>query len=86
MGVLNYYFTFGTNEKFPYQNGYVKVRASNRSEAVEKFNAKYPPIDKSGLVNCAFIYNQEEFDKANLNVKANIPWCASIFNYCHDEI
>ena len=80
----NYYFTFGSDERFPFQHGCVQVVASNRSEAVNIFNAKYPPRDKQGLVNCAFIYDEEEFKEAVEHLdRENTLWGSSRFAYVH---
>lgn len=57
-----YYFTFGNNEKFPYQDGYLIVIASDIKEAWKKFRAKYP--DKSpGILNCSDYYTESVFNK-----------------------
>lgn len=56
----NYYFTFGTSPSFPYQNGWVLVQAPNRQAAIQIFSAYYPAKYEL-LVNCSFIYTEEEF-------------------------
>lgn len=77
-----YYFTFGTAEQFPYQCGYLIVCADSKSEAVEKYRAKYPDIDE-GIINCSFIYSQEEWDR-EVN---NCPVQYSMLNEsCHEII
>lgn len=58
-----YYFTFGSSEQFPYQYGYLIVCADSKSEAVGKYRAKYPDVNE-GIVNCSFIYSQEEWEHA----------------------
>lgn len=78
----NFYFTFGSAEQFPYQYGYLIVCADSESEAVEKYRAKYPDIDK-GIVNCSFIYSQEEWNR-EVN---NCPAQYSMLNEtCHEII
>lgn len=57
-----YYFTFGSDPNFPYQDGYVVVKARGRSEACKMFNHKFGTRD--GMVNCAFIYSAKEWAKA----------------------
>lgn len=80
-----YYFTFGTDERFPFSNGCVKVQASSRSEAVKKFNKKYPP--RNDLVNCSFIYDQKAFDEAIIFVEQNHGTMdCEIFSYIHDVL
>lgn len=56
----NYYFTFGTSSQFPYHGGYLIVKAHNYDEVVEKYRAKYPDKNE-GIINCAFIYTEEEW-------------------------
>lgn len=55
-----FFFTFGSSNTFPYQNGYVKVIGESRDDAVAKFRKIYPDINEN-TVNCAFIYTQEEW-------------------------
>lgn len=61
----NYYFTFGSDLRFPYSSDdYVMVQAEDLDEACDKFNKKYPPRDKAGsVVNCAFFYTEDQFNK-----------------------
>lgn len=57
-----FFFTFGSDEKFPYQYGYVIVRAESLDDAICKFRAKYPNRDPdSNTVNCAFYYTENEW-------------------------
>lgn len=57
-----FFFTFGSNEKFPYQYGYVIVRAESLDDAICKFRAKYPDRDPdSNTVNCAFYYTEQKW-------------------------
>lgn len=37
-----FFYTFGSDEKFPYQNGWVEVHAADWNEAHEKFRARFP--------------------------------------------
>lgn len=50
-----FFFTFGTAKQFPYQGGYLIVRARNQTEAIQRFRRSYPDINEN-TVNCAFIY------------------------------
>ena len=58
----NYYFTFGSSPNYPFQNGWVMIQAPSRTAAIQIYNAYYPPKTR-GLVNCAFIYEEEEFKR-----------------------
>lgn len=60
----NFYFTFGSDPKFPYgREDYVVVMANDRNEACRKFKEKYPNRPGSDFINCAFIYSEAEFNK-----------------------
>lgn len=60
-----YYFTFGSDPNFPFQDGYIVIYARGRSEACKMFNHIFG--ERDGMVNCSFIYNEEEWKKATLN-------------------
>lgn len=62
-----YYFTYGTSESFPYQNGWTLVLANNIREAVTLFDLVHPR--KSDFVNCAGIYDETLF--ANTTIFKN---------------
>lgn len=55
-----FYFTFGSWEKFPHQNGYMVVEAVDLKDAVETFRNKYPDIHKNCL-NCSDYYTEERW-------------------------
>lgn len=58
-----FYFTFGSDPAFPFgRNEYVVVHAANMGEAVHKFQREYPNRRGSNLVNCAFWYDEEEWN------------------------
>ena len=64
----NFYFTFsGADMSFPYQNGYLIVRAENEKEAFRKFRAKYADVHPNCL-NCAFWYTQEKWDAVDVDM------------------
>ena len=37
-----YFYTFGSDPGFPYQNGWVEIRADSFEEADRKFRAQFP--------------------------------------------
>lgn len=84
-----FYFTFGNDENFPYQYGFVEVLANDKNEAVEIYSNKFPFRD--GLVNCSFIYNEQEFNSAKERVSEYNSGNAGLykmelFNYCHETL
>ncbi len=58
-----FYFTFGSDPGFPYQNTYIIVIADTERAAVEKFRAKFPDRHKD-TVNCAFWYSEEQWRRS----------------------
>ena len=61
-----YYFTFGNSPIFPYQRGWVEVRAGSKKQACDIFRAYFP--DRiTGRINCASIYTEEEWQKTKMS-------------------
>ena len=58
-----YYFTYGS-DGLPYKGGWTEVIAESFNKAVELFNLAHPR--KSGLVNCAGIYTEAEFQQTQM--------------------
>lgn len=56
-----FYFTYASDEKFPFHAGWTEVRARDRSQACAIFNAHHPPRDDSACVNCSWIYDEAQF-------------------------
>lgn len=55
-----FYYTFGSDEKFPHRNGWVIVAAHDWDEADAKFRARFPDRPgHEGLLNCAFTYSAD---------------------------
>ena len=63
----NHYFTFGSSEYYPYCRGYVIVKAENMHEALEKFNARFPPRNDI-TCNCAFYYAESQWKKITVDM------------------
>jgi len=57
-----YYYTFGTDPKFPFQNGWVEVKASSWPEAHAKFRALYPDRHPH-TINCSFFYEEDRWQE-----------------------
>lgn len=57
-----FYFTFGSSEKFPWQNTYMVIISSDYWDAVDAFRKKYPDINENCL-NCSDYYSEEEWRK-----------------------
>lgn len=57
---IPFYFTFGTSKHFPFVGGWVEIWAVSKSAAIKVFRNHYPDKNE-GIVNCASIYNADEF-------------------------
>ncbi len=61
----NYYITFGSDTKFPYgKNDYVLVRCHTMNQAYRLFDAVFPPRDGRNISNCAFVYDESEWNES----------------------
>lgn len=54
--VNRYFYTFGSDPGFPYQNGWVEIRPASGEEADRKFH-DWPGHE--GIMNYAFCYSEE---------------------------
>ena len=55
-----FYFTFGSDSRFPFPNAYIIILAEDEKGAIRKFREKYPDRNE-GTVNCAFWYTEEQW-------------------------
>lgn len=68
---MKYYFTYGgegTNQ--PFVGGWTVVHACGINEAIKRF-CRIHPKTTDGFINCAFIYDEEEFAKSNMLENGN---------------
>lgn len=71
--MANFYFTYGSDKQFPYQNGYSKIIAEDIQEACRLFNAVHPKRKGSGCMNCAFYYNEVQWNSWDSKLKIYYP-------------
>lgn len=63
----NYYYTFGANEQFPYQNGWIVIQADTRNTADTIFTHFYPNRNPNNpLLNCSFVYEENDFKRTSM--------------------
>lgn len=55
--MVKYYFTFGSDNGFPYQNTYLIVAGTSEKDCIDGFRKKYPDRHK-GYLNCADYYEE----------------------------
>lgn len=59
-----YYFTFGSDPEYPYgRDEFVEVSAPNGELAGDLFRAFHPNRPGSEFINCAMIYNYDQWQK-----------------------
>lgn len=73
----NFYFTYGSNPQFPFSYGCSRVVANDKHEACMIFRTYHH--DVNGAINCAFIYTEEQFNKAKTR-------CSSSFSFEHEVL
>ena len=62
--ITRYFYTFGSNPSFPYQNGWVEIHAASREEADCKFRTRFPDCPgHEGIMNYAFCYDENQWAK-----------------------
>lgn len=74
-----WFFTFGSDPLYPFQGGWVEIEAPTLTQAIKVFQA-YWPDRTPGLVNCAFMYSEEDFSETDM-YKGKFP-----NEYCHVRI
>ncbi len=67
----SYYFTYGTDKRYPYQLGWTRVVAPSYEAAIAAFKAYHPNRDGSNLINCASIYTENQFNATSLPFEGN---------------
>lgn len=73
----SFYYTFGTSSAFPFQKGWVEVRAHDRKEANEMFRAQFPDVNPF-ILNCASVYDAVTFQHVRKTYENAPDW-----NVCH---
>lgn len=68
---MKYYFTYGSDDQFPFQSGWTEVKAESYDEAVEAFQAFHPNRPGSDFINCAGIYGEESFSRKRMAKEGN---------------
>ncbi|MDL2327503.1 hypothetical protein LJC64_02430 [Ruminococcaceae bacterium OttesenSCG-928-A11] len=74
-----YYYTFGSDERFPYQGGWVEVMATSFAEAHAKFRARFPDRHQNCL-NCSDYYDQGRMEATEMLTTGNRG------AFCHEVI
>lgn len=76
--IKSFFFTFGTDPRYPFQGGWVEIEAPSRGAACDMFRAYFPDRTE-GILNCAFVYS-DEFKTTGM-YKGDYP-----DEFCHAKI
>lgn len=68
---MTYYFTYGTDNRYPFHSGWTEVEAESYDQAVEGFQAFHPNRFGSDCINCAGIYGEESFSRKRVAKEGN---------------
>ncbi|MBQ9345899.1 MAG: hypothetical protein IJT94_00990 [Oscillibacter sp.] len=78
---MKFYFTYGSDGRFPFQDGWTEIEAPSYALACAIFREYHPDRDPEvPCLNCADVYPEEQF-------KGTIEWMQ--VNYkdrCHERI
>ncbi len=79
--MAKFYFTYGTDAAaHPFVGGWTEIEAPSITFACAAFRAKHP--DKTpGVLNCAFVYPEEDFVKTAMNSERG-----NFGRRCHERI
>lgn len=76
---MKVFYTFGSDERFPFQGGWVEVEAENMKQANALFRACYP--DRTpGILNCSDYYTEQQFNASDM------PTTGNRGAFCHRKI
>lgn len=68
---MTYYFTYGTDNRFPFHSGWTEVEAESYDQAIAAFQAFHPNRFGSDCINCAGIYGEESFSRKRMAKEGN---------------
>ena len=76
-----FYFTYGSDERFPFQGGWTEVEAPSYALACAIFREYHPAYDPDNpCLNCADVYTEEQFGDT-------IEWVGANYrDRCHEQI
>ena len=76
-----FYFTYGSDERFPFQGGWTEIEAPSKAMACAAFREYHPDLDPEvRCLNCSDVYTEEEFGDTMEWVGANYK------DRCHERI
>ena len=76
----NFFFTFGRDKRFPFQGGWVIIKAPDIKTAVSVFRLYFPHPDDEETLNCSDYYTEGQFMKTEMYKTGNLG------TFCHEII
>lgn len=76
---MNVFYTYGSDERYPFYGGWVKVEADTMKQAHALYRTAYPDI-VPGILNCADYYTEKQFRRTGMMETGNRG------AYCHRTI
>ncbi|MDO4327702.1 MAG: hypothetical protein Q4E24_17040 [bacterium] len=76
---MKVFYTYGSDEKYPFYGGWVEVEADNMKQAHALYRAAYPDREP-GILNCADYYTEEQFNRTDM------PEVGNRGAFCHRKI
>ena len=67
-----FYFTYGTDSRYPFQGGWTLIYADNLLAAQQIFKAYHPNRPGCDCLNCADFYTAERFEKSEAFKTGNL--------------
>lgn len=64
-GSIKGFYTFGSDDRFPFCGGWVEVEAPSMKEAHAIFRANYPDR-QPGILNCSDYYTESQFKESDM--------------------
>lgn len=70
-GYVKVFYTFGSDDRFPFCSGWTEVVALTMKEAHAAFREYYPDRNP-GILNCSDYYTEEQFKESDMPVAGNL--------------
>lgn len=82
-----YYFTYGTDSKYPFCGGWTIIFAPTLKSAIQVFKAYHPNRAESDCINCSDYYSAKQFESTEMYKNGNFgAKCHEIIGRLSDTI
>ncbi len=66
----DFYFTYGSDERYPFRGGWTRITAQSINVALNVFVGLHP--NRDGCLNCCHYYTEEEFNATSMPNNGNL--------------